>query len=124
MLGLGLSLTSRAALGSGVSIPRIVLSASSALDSASVGDDVGTASISGSTTGTASWSLSDDAGGKYSINSSTGLVEVAGALTAGIDIITISVSGLTPSVSDRSFTITVSDAPTNYTATYISQGIY
>lgn len=88
--------------------PSIRLSASSAVDSASIGDAVGTASISGRTTGTASWSLTNDASGKYTINSSTGAVTVAGSLTAGTDTITIAVSGLTPSVASRSFSITVS----------------
>lgn len=93
--------------GGGNTAPTISFSASTMIATASVGDDVGTATISGSTTGTASWSLSDSAGGKYSINSSTGLVEVAGALSAGTDSITIAVSGLTPSVTSRAFNITV-----------------
>lgn len=87
--------------------PSIVLSASSAVDSATVGTAVGTASIRGRTTGTASYSLTNDASGKYAINSSTGAVTVAGALTAGTDSITIAVSGLTPAVASRSFSITV-----------------
>jgi hypothetical protein len=95
--------------GGGIVAPSIQFTASSLLDSASVGDDVGTATVPG-TTGTASWSLTDDASGKYSINSSTGLVEVADTLTAGTDSITIAVSGVTPSVANRSFSISVTSA--------------
>jgi hypothetical protein len=95
--------------GGGIVAPSIQFTASSLLDSASVGDDVGTATVPG-TTGTASWSLTDDASGKYSINSSTGLVEVANTLTAGSDTITIAVSGVTPSVANRSFSISVTAA--------------
>ena len=97
--------------GGGVVAPSIVFAAGAVLETASVGDDVGTATVPG-TTGTASWSLADSAGGKFSINSSSGLVEVAGALdyeTATSHSITIAVSGVTPSVSNRAFTISVTD---------------
>jgi hypothetical protein len=90
--------------------PLVQFSPSTLLDSAGVGDDVGTATISGTYTGTPSYALDDDAGGKYSINSSTGLVEVAASLTAGTDSITISASGTTPAVDPRSFNITVTAA--------------
>lgn len=46
-------------------------------------------------TGTPSWSLSVNPGGKYAINSSTGAITVNAALTAGTDNITVAVSGLT-----------------------------
>lgn len=96
----------RLGAGQGGSI-QIQLSGSHSIpEDASVGDDVGTASAPG-TTGTAVWALDDDAGGKYTINSSTGLVEVAGALTDGTDTIIISVGGLTPAPVPRSFDITV-----------------
>lgn len=93
----------------GASGSGIQLSGASIAEDASIGDDVGTASAPG-TVGTAVWALSDNAGGKYTINSSTGLVEVAAALSAGADSITISVSGLTPAPVPRAFTITVSAA--------------
>jgi hypothetical protein len=106
--------------GGGIVVPSIQFTAGALLDDASVGDDVGTATVPG-TTGTASWSLTDDASGKYSINSSSGLVEVADALTAGSDSITISVSGVTPSVADASFSISVTAAAgaTDYTTTFL-----
>lgn len=93
-----------------VGTPTLQLTPNSMLDSAIVGDDVGTASITGAYTGTPSYSLSVSAGGKYSINSSTGLVEVAATLSAGTDSITIAVSGVTPAVANRSFNITVTSA--------------
>lgn len=95
--------------GGGTSGVTIQLSASTVDEDAIVGDDVGTASAPG-TTGTATWALDDDDGGKYAINASTGLVEVAGALVAGTDSITISVSGLTPAPAPRAFSITVTAA--------------
>lgn len=101
--GLGLGV---AGSGGGLAIQ---FSPSAMLDSASVNDDVGTATVPG-TTGTPTWSLTNDASGKYKINSSTGLVEVASTLTAGTDSITISVSGVTPAVSPRAFNIPVSAA--------------
>jgi hypothetical protein len=97
--------------GGGIVVPSIQFTAGAVLESASVGDDVGTASVPG-TTGTASWSLTDSAGGKFSINGSSGLVEVAGALdyeTATSHSITIAVSGVTPSVANRAFTISVTN---------------
>lgn len=90
--------------------PSIALSGTTAADSATVGTAVGTASIHGHATGTASWSLADNAGGKYAIDSSTGAVTVAASLTAGTDSITIAVSGLTPAVANKIFGITVTSA--------------
>lgn len=97
--------------GGGRTTPTIQFTAGVVLESASVGDDVGTASVPG-TTGTASYSLTDSAGGKFSINSSSGLVEVAGALdyeTATSHNITIAVSGVTPSVSNATFAISITN---------------
>jgi hypothetical protein len=97
--------------GGGIVVPSIQFTAGTVLESASVGDDVGTATVPG-TTGTPSYSLTDDAGGLFSINSSSGLVEVADALdyeTATSHNITIAVSGVTPSVSNRTFAIAVTN---------------
>jgi hypothetical protein len=99
----------RIAGGNAANDPLIQFSGS-AVDDASVGDDVGTATISGSYTGTPAYALDDDAGGKYSIVEASGLVEVAGALTAGTDSITISVTGTTPAVDARAFDIIVTAA--------------
>lgn len=103
-LGFGLHLTKRFT-GAGVSIAfdPAVLS-----DTAVVGTAVGTATVAGATTGVPTWSLANSAGGKYAINSATGAVTVAAALTDGVDTIIISVSGLTPNPNNSSFPITVS----------------
>lgn len=74
---------------------------------ASIADVVGTVSITGSFTGTASWSLADNVGGKYAIDSSTGIVTVAASLSAGTDTIIVSVSGISPTITNTSFPITV-----------------
>src|SRR5688572_16383687 len=60
--------------------PRIQLSANTIPEDAEVDDPVGTASVSGSYTGTPAYSLADDAGGKFKIDSSTGVVSVDDAL--------------------------------------------
>lgn len=88
----------------------IQFSGSSILDSATVGTAVGTATISGGHSGSPTWSLSNSAGGKYAIDSVTGIVTVASALVDGVDTIGISVSGVVPSPTPnpRSFNITVS----------------
>lgn len=108
-LGLALGIWMGPGLRGGL-ITSIVLSGNTTLDSAAVGDDVGTASINGPSTGTPTWSLSNSAGGKYSIDSSTGLLEVAGALAAGTDTITIAVSGVTPAIISTSFDILVASS--------------
>ena len=67
---------------------------------------VGIATIGGS--GTPVWSLSSNPGGKYAIDSSTGIITMATSpLTTGTDAITISVTGVTPSASDLPVNITV-----------------
>jgi hypothetical protein len=100
----------RIAGGNAANDPLVQFSPSALLDDAAVGDDVGTATISGVYTGTPAYALDDDAGGKYTIVEASGLVEVAGALTAGTDSITISVTGITPAADARAFNITVTEA--------------
>lgn len=87
--------------------PHISFANSTIPDSSTVGTAVGTATIVGDYTGTPSWSLSDDADGKYAIDSSTGAVTVADTLTAELDTIIISVSGATPTIANSPGYITV-----------------
>lgn len=104
-IGLGLGLV----LLNGAGGPRIVLSSSSVAEDASVGDDIGTLSVSGAT-GTPSFTLEDDAGGLFALDGA--VLEVAAALdyeTATSHQIEVSVSGVTPSVANQTFTITVTD---------------
>jgi hypothetical protein len=66
--------------------------------STGIATPIATASLTGyHYTGNPVWALSDNASGKYAINSSTGGVTVAATLGAGTDHITIAVSGVTPS---------------------------
>lgn len=89
--------------------PTIVLSNTSIVAGSADGTTLGTVSISGTVTGTASWSLTDGTG-TFQINSSTGIVTVLNNtdLTGGNTIpIVINVSGVTPTVSAGHFTINV-----------------
>lgn len=107
----------------------VQLSASSVAENASIGDDIGTLSVVGAT-GTPTFTLADDASGLFALNVDGVTLEVDGALdyeTATFHNIVVSVSGVTPSIANTSFTIIVTDvleSSTNYTATYLSQGIY
>ena len=84
-------------VGGGLSIELSNLTIS---DAASIGDLVGTLSVPGGT-GSETFTLTDDAGGLFSISGTS--LEVAAALTTGSYSITVqSNTGLT-----RSFTITV-----------------
>lgn len=92
----------------GVGGAIILLTGSTVADSATVGTVVGTLSVIGAT-GTPTYVLVDDAGGKYQISGSQ--LQVAGALTAGTDTIEVSVSGMTPTPPHSFFSITVTTAP-------------
>lgn len=98
----------------GIRRAYIALSGASVAEDASVGDTVGTLSVVGAT-GTPSFTLVDDASGKFSLTGST--LKVAGALdyeTATSHNITVSVSGVTPSIANTSFTILVTDVEPEY----------
>ena len=87
---------------------HIALSSTSIAAGSSNGTTLDTAAITGgATTGTPSWSLTDGTG-TFEINSSTGVVTVLSNtdLTPGATFpITISVSGVAPTVSNAPFTI-------------------
>lgn len=92
--------------------PFIFLSATSINENSTVGTTLGTAAISGSYTGTPTWSLTNTASGTFAINSSTGAVTVASNTALDYETnmtlqITISVSGVTPTVSNQDVTVTV-----------------
>lgn len=94
----------------GVGQPSIALSASTVAENAAVGTTIGTLSLTGTYTGTPSYSLADDAGGKFSLTGDS--LKVASALdyeTATSHLITVSVSGVTPAASNKNFTITVTN---------------
>jgi hypothetical protein len=95
----------------GASQPRILLSGSSIAENSANGTVVGTATAYG-TTGTPTWSLSADPDSKFTIDASTGVVTNDAAVdyeTATSHSITISVSGTSPVLPDRTFNITVTD---------------
>lgn len=111
------------AIGSGARGPTIQLSSATIADSASIGDLVGTLSVTGGS-GSYTYTLTDDAGGLFAVD--VAAVEVAGALTAGSYSITVEADNGVDTPISRAFLITVTGSAgvTNYTATYISQGIY
>ncbi len=89
----------------------IALSNTTIVEASPNGSTLGTASISGAFTGTASWSLID-ALGVFQINASTGLVTVLDNTNLVFAShptipITISVSGTSPGVPTGAFTINV-----------------
>lgn len=97
---------------------KIVLSANSVVENSVNGATVGTASISGSYTGTPSWSITD-ATGTFEIDASTGEVTVLDNTDLDHSLhqtiaITVSVSGTTPAVSDLNTSITVTASSDNY----------
>jgi hypothetical protein len=91
--------------------PTLALSATSIAEASANNTTLGTASIVGSFSGTASWSITD-ATGTFQINSSTGVVTVldntdlVNATHPTIPV-TISVSGVTPAPANLAVSIAV-----------------
>lgn len=104
-LGLGLGITHGSDMGAAGAAVSMVMTNRQILESAGVGATVGTVSITGTYSGTPTWSLVDDAGGKFAINSSSGVVTVAGALSEGLDTITVRATGTSPAPDDTDFVI-------------------
>ncbi len=90
--------------------PSIVLTGNTVLENSAVNTVVGALSMSG-TTGTPAYTLTDSAGGRFKLVGSS--LQVAAATidfeTATSHNITISVSGVTPTVTATTFTIVVLD---------------
>jgi len=95
--------------------PQLLLSASTIADTASVGDVIGTLSVSGGT-GSYTYTFTSNPGTLFSI--STASLEVAAALTAGSDPITIKADNGAGSVVSRAFLITVTHASGTYVPTF------
>lgn len=122
--GIGLDFVGVGGGGGGAApTPTIQLSNATIADTASIGDTVGTLSVSGGS-GSYTFTLTDDAGGLFAID--VAAVEAAAALTAGSYSITVQADNGVDTPISRAFLITVTESAgvTNYTATYISQGIY
>lgn len=97
----------RGGSASGSVEPRISLDGTSVSENAAVGIDVGILHVVGGI-GTPVFTLDDDAGGKYVLDGD--ILEVADALSAGTDSITVSVTGITPQPPPVTFAITVAEA--------------
>lgn len=93
--------------GSGASGPHIVLSSSTVAAAATVGTVIGTLSVQGGT-GTYTFTLTSNPGTLFSI--ATASLQVAAALTAGSDPITVHADNGAGSVVNTSFLITVTGA--------------
>jgi hypothetical protein len=110
---------------SGPPAPTIQLTGNTVAENASVGTTVGTLSVANPGTGSPVYTLTDSAGGKFSITGA--LLKVAGALdyeTAIFHSVTVHVTGMTPNPADRPFIILVTDvddtAPTITSSAAIS----
>lgn len=99
--------------------PVLNLSASTIADTASVGDVIGTLSVSGGT-GTYTYTFTSNPGTLFSITGSS--LKVAAALTAGSDPITIKADNGAGSVITRAFLITVTHASASFVPTYYILG--
>jgi Tfp pilus assembly protein PilX len=80
----------------------------------------GTATIVGHVSGVSSWSLTNNASGTYAIGALTGIVTIASTakLAAEIETITIAVTGVAPTVTAKSFQITVNSSGASANATW------
>src|SRR6185369_1347812 len=102
--------------GSGLAVigvsfgPTIQLSAASVLETAAVNTAVGTLSVSPGTTGSPVFALVDSAGGKFNISGTSlrtnALLDYE---TATSHTVIVSVSGVTPTVANATFIISVGD---------------
>lgn len=102
----------------GVASAQLVITNLNVFDNASVGDTVGTLSVvhgSGSYT----FTLTNDASGKYSITGSS--LKVAGSLTAGTDAIVVHADNGSGGTLDQGFNVTVIHA-SSYIPTYYFLG--
>jgi hypothetical protein len=102
--------------------PTIALSATSIAEASANNTTLGTASIVGSFSGTASWSITD-ATGTFQINSSTGVVTVldntdlVNATHPTIPV-TISVSGVTPAPAALAVNINVTSVLSGFAGAF------
>jgi hypothetical protein len=98
------------AVSGGASGPQIQLSGSTIPDTATSGTTVGTLSVVRAT-GSPTFTLSSNPGALFSITGA--LLKTAATLSAGSYPITVHVTGMTPSVPDRAFLITVTHISAN-----------
>jgi hypothetical protein len=102
-LAINLALSTRAVMG-GRGAPAIVLSSATIPDTATVGTTIGTLSVIGGA-GSYVFTLTSNPGALFSISGSN--LQVAAALTAGSDAITVHADNGAGSVLNRALLITV-----------------
>jgi hypothetical protein len=113
--GQGLAVTKVANFGKAVTFVAssgtfIALSSNTVAENATIGTTVGTLSVVNPGTGTPVYTLTDSAGGKFSITGA--LLKTAAALdyeTATSHLVTVHVTGLTPPVTDQVILVVVTD---------------
>ncbi len=98
----------------------MLLSANSIDSDASIGDVLGTVSISAAYVGTAVWSLLDDGDGQFAIGELTGVVVAKSALNAGATSIRVKVKGTKPPIQATTFAVTVNAS--SYSASAVHFG--
>jgi hypothetical protein len=107
--GIGRGVGDQSGIITPAKLNRIALSNTTIASGSANGTTLGTASLLGTHTGTPVWAISDPSG-TFTINSSTGVVTVLSntALTPGNTLpITITVSGVAPTVPAGNFVINV-----------------
>ena len=117
-IGIGIAIDLNCLMGrNGASGAFIALSANTLQEGAAEGTAIGTLSTVG-TTGTASFTLVDSAGNKVKLAGTNNVNLQAGAVASDYETatsfdITVSVSGVTPAIANRTFTISVTDVSEN-----------
>lgn len=123
MFGLGLGRLGGSARSAN-HVPTLNLSAATIPDSTESGSTVGTLSVTNGS-GSYTYSLTSNPDDLFSIDDD--LLKTAEALTAGSYPITIEADNGVDDPISRAFLITVTESEgseTNYTGTYLSQGIF
>lgn len=88
----------------------ITFSGSEIAADAQIGDAVGTLAIASAYQGTPVWELIDSANGRFAVNPSTGVVTVAGSLSAESVSIKAKARGIRPQIFSPTFVIVITDA--------------
>jgi hypothetical protein len=108
----------------GANSPQIQLSNASFSAGAAQGTAIGTLSVTGGT-GTWTFTLTDSASNKAQVAGTNGVNLQAGSSSASAGSFSVTVSATNGTTTiNRTFLITAVSAMANYTATYISQGVF
>ena len=120
-LGLGVNFSKLGVIPGGAA--HITFSAIQLNTGSSVGTVVGSASIVGFTTGSPTFSLTNNSSGVYAI-SGAGVVTIASTtgLAAEVETITIRASGTTPVLTNQPFAILVNSSASAFVPTFYILG--